>query len=212
MNRTSGCGCNVAVDAGVIPMPVDAAIAISQSSMFVRSAPIRGLGGSGQRSRVVVPVTETTINVSLTRSDNEDLRCTCQRMVHRHRGHTWLVADHNRAERTIRDRAANQCDIDLTGGQSAYPLVAATRAQLPIRELVLPRSHDRGGVGCTAPVVPESNRWHRRADRRHGVVHLSNGRTRGCGEGRSGLGQRQVICGAIDELHGQAAFELGERS
>ena len=143
-------------------MPVDAAIAISQSSMFVRSAPIRGLGAAGQRSSVVVPVAETTINVSLTRSDNE-----------------------------TSDALANEW---LAG-------TAATRGSLPMT--IERNERCRGGMVCTAPVVAKSERWHRRADRRHGIVDLSNCRTSGFGERRAGAGQCHVMRRAIDELHGR---------
>ena len=71
--RTSGCGCSVAVDAGVTPTPVEVAMAISQSSIVGMSAPIVGRGGLGHRSRVVVPVTELTISVSPARSLSETL-------------------------------------------------------------------------------------------------------------------------------------------
>ena len=40
MKRTSGCGCKVAVDAGVTPMPVDAAIAIGESLGPLQAAAI----------------------------------------------------------------------------------------------------------------------------------------------------------------------------
>ena len=75
-----------------------------------------GCGSSGHRSSVVVPWPNSR-SASRSRGRPATPHSLREPMAGRHGGHPWLVVDDQSSGTSVRDRAADQCDVDLPVGQ-----------------------------------------------------------------------------------------------